>query len=48
MLTHLTRPRLETILDQIRRLRVGVCGDFVLDGYWYADMTRAQRPGAAV
>ena len=20
----------------------GCCGDFVLDGYWYADMTRAQ------
>jgi len=42
MLTGLTRPRLETILEEIHRLRVGVCGDFVLDGYWYADMTRAQ------
>jgi len=42
MITGLTCARLETILDQIRHLRVGVCGDFVLDGYWYADMTRAQ------
>jgi rfaE bifunctional protein kinase chain/domain len=42
MTTNLTRARLETILSQIPRLRVGVCGDFVLDGYWYADMTRAQ------
>jgi rfaE bifunctional protein kinase chain/domain len=42
MTTGLTRARLETILSQISRLRVGVCGDFVLDGYWYADMTRAQ------
>jgi rfaE bifunctional protein kinase chain/domain len=42
MLASLTRQRLDTILDQIHRLRVGVCGDFVLDGYWYADMTRAQ------
>jgi rfaE bifunctional protein kinase chain/domain len=38
----LTRARLETLLEQIRPLRVGVCGDFALDGYWYADMTRAQ------
>ena len=42
MITGLSRARVETILNQIRRLRVGVCGDFVLDGYWYADMTRAQ------
>jgi len=38
----LSRLRLKTILKDIRRMRVGVCGDFVLDGYWYADMTRAQ------
>jgi bifunctional ADP-heptose synthase (sugar kinase/adenylyltransferase) len=38
----LERTQLAAILEQIRRLRVGVCGDFVLDGYWYADMTRAQ------
>ncbi len=42
MITGLTRARLETILGQIHRLRVGVVGDFVLDGYWYADMTLAQ------
>jgi rfaE bifunctional protein kinase chain/domain len=38
----LTRTRLESILEQIPRCRVGVVGDFVLDGYWYADMTQAQ------
>jgi rfaE bifunctional protein kinase chain/domain len=42
MIPGLSRARLETILEQIRHLRVGVCGDFVLDGYWHADMTRAQ------
>jgi rfaE bifunctional protein kinase chain/domain len=42
MITGLARARLETILEQIHRLRVGICGDFALDGYWYADMTRAQ------
>jgi len=42
MITGLSRARVETILNQIHRLRVGVCGDFVLDGYWYADMTQAQ------
>jgi rfaE bifunctional protein kinase chain/domain len=42
MITGLTRPRLEAILEQVRHLRLGVCGDFALDGYWYADMTRAQ------
>ncbi len=42
MSSHLERVRLEEILDEIHKVRVGVCGDFVLDGYWYADMTRAQ------
>lgn len=42
MTAGLTRARLGTILNQIHHLRVGVCGDFVLDGYWHADMTRAQ------
>jgi rfaE bifunctional protein kinase chain/domain len=42
MIAGLTRQRLEAILRQISRLRVGVVGDFVLDGYWYADMTQAQ------
>ncbi len=41
-LAGLTQGRLEAILEQIRHVRVGVCGDFALDGYWYADMTRAQ------
>jgi rfaE bifunctional protein kinase chain/domain len=42
MIAGLTRDRLEAILGQIHRRRVGVVGDFVLDGYWYADMTQAQ------
>jgi rfaE bifunctional protein kinase chain/domain len=42
MMAGLERARLETILEQIHHRRVGVVGDFVLDGYWYADMTRAQ------
>ena len=25
----------------MRPLRVGVVGDFTLDGYWFADMTRS-------
>ncbi len=34
-------PRLEQILARVRSLRAGVVGDFTLDGYWFADMTRA-------
>ena len=41
MMAGLERARLETILEQIHHRRVGVVGDFVLDGYWYADMTRS-------
>jgi len=37
----LTRARLEDILSRVRSLRVGVVGDFTLDGYWFADMTRS-------
>ena len=37
----LPRPRLEEILARIRSLRTGVVGDFTLDGYWFADMTRS-------
>lgn len=33
--------RLEEILSGARRLRVAVVGDFTLDGYWTADMTRS-------
>jgi rfaE bifunctional protein kinase chain/domain len=38
----LPRPRLEAILNACQPLKVGVIGDFTLDAYWYADMTRAQ------
>lgn len=38
---YLTIPRLEEILTTARGLRVGVLGDFTLDGYWVADMNRA-------
>lgn len=34
-------PRLEQILTRVRALRAGVVGDFTLDGYWFADMTRS-------
>lgn len=33
--------RLQEILTSAQKLRVGVVGDFTLDGYWTADMTRA-------
>lgn len=41
MQEYLTTPRLEEILTAARGLRVGVIGDFTLDGYWTADMTRS-------
>ncbi len=37
----LTRERLEQILRQFGRLRIGVIGDIALDAYWQVDMTRA-------
>lgn len=38
----LPRSRLVQILDAVRALRTGVIGDFTLDSYWHADMTRSQ------
>ena len=38
----LSRTRLLDIFDRIQSLKVGVIGDFTLDAYWYADMTRSQ------
>jgi rfaE bifunctional protein kinase chain/domain len=38
----LSRTRLGAILDKFRSVKIGVVGDFALDGYWHADMTRAQ------
>lgn len=35
-------PRLKALLERLSALRLGVVGDFTLDGYWYADMTRSQ------
>lgn len=37
----LSLSRLNELLAAIRPLRVGVIGDFTLDGYWLADMTRS-------
>ena len=34
--------RLEELLGRFAGLRVGLVGDVALDGYWYADMTRAR------
>lgn len=38
----LPRAACAALLEKIAALRLGVLGDFTLDGYWYADMTRAQ------
>jgi len=38
----LERPALEALLHAISSVRLGVLGDFTLDGYWYADMRRSQ------
>jgi rfaE bifunctional protein kinase chain/domain len=38
----INRARLIALLDEMRSVKVGVVGDFALDGYWHADMTRAQ------
>ncbi len=37
----LSLSRIQEILSSARSLRVGVVGDFTLDGYWHADMTRS-------
>ena len=36
------RGRLLELLEAIRDVRIGILGDFTLDGYWYVDMARAQ------
>jgi rfaE bifunctional protein kinase chain/domain len=36
------RARLAELLESIRAVRIGIVGDFTLDGYWYVDMARAQ------
>ena len=38
----LYRERLIELLGRASSLRVGVMGDFTLDGYWFADMTRSR------
>lgn len=38
----LSRARLRELLETIRNIRIGIVGDFTLDGYWYVDMMRAQ------
>jgi rfaE bifunctional protein kinase chain/domain len=36
------RSRLEQILNAMKRLSIGVVGDFTLDGYWYANMEQSR------
>ncbi len=38
----MTRDRLEKLLDDIRRARVGVIGDFCLDAYWTMDSSLSE------
>jgi rfaE bifunctional protein kinase chain/domain len=38
----ISRDRLEQILSALKKLTLGVIGDFTLDGYWYADMEKSQ------
>ena len=42
MTTLISKARVFEWLQAFQSLRVGVLGDFTLDGYWYADMTRSQ------
>jgi rfaE bifunctional protein kinase chain/domain len=42
MMEGLKRSRLLEILSSLRNLSVMVIGDFALDVYWYADMTRSE------
>jgi rfaE bifunctional protein kinase chain/domain len=42
MTAPISRARLAELLDAIRHLTIGILGDFTLDGYWYADMTRSE------
>lgn len=39
---NITLSRLSEILESIGGARVGVLGDFCMDMYWYADMTRSE------
>jgi rfaE bifunctional protein kinase chain/domain len=41
-MTHLSRARLEELLRAFPALGVAVVGDFALDAYWVADMTRSE------
>lgn len=38
---NVSKERLEQILSSIDRARIGVLGDFCMDMYWHADMTRS-------
>lgn len=42
MSVRLTRSRLLELIEHIQSARIGVIGDFTLDGYWHADMERAE------
>ena len=38
---HISKSRLEEILQVIQKVRIGVLGDFCVDIYWHADMRRS-------
>lgn len=42
MTIRLSRSRLLELIGRIPRVRIGVIGDFILDGYWHADMGRSE------
>ena len=42
MTEKLSRQRLQDLLLSISSLRIGVLGDFALDGYWHVDMTQSE------
>jgi rfaE bifunctional protein kinase chain/domain len=39
---NLKRSRLEDLLAACSSVKIGVVGDFALDGYWYADMSQSE------
>ncbi len=38
----ISRQRIMSLLESFSTRRIGVIGDFTMDGYWFADMTRSQ------
>lgn len=42
MTIRLSRSRLLELIERFHNLRIGIIGDFTLDGYWHADMARSE------